>query len=102
VNDAASGATVIVRDMLVEWLTPSLSAVIVTFVVPRVAVTVEEKDTETKHPGVPCTSPRNGHGLRVKEAVTPLGRPDAVKVTNPDEGAFTSHAAIQEDGLVPP
>ena len=91
-----------VRDMLVEWLTPSLSAVIVTFVVPRVAVTVAEKDTETKQPGVPCTSPRNGHGLRVKEAVTPLGRPDAVKVMKPYEGAFTNHAAIQEDGLVPP
>ena len=69
-----------VRDMLVEWLTPSLSAVIVTVVVPTVAVVVAEKDTDTMQSGVPCTFPRNGHGLRVNAAVTPLVRLDVVKV----------------------
>jgi len=80
VYEAASGATVMVRDMLVEWLIPPLSAVIVTFLVPTREMMVAEKDTDTIQSGVPCTSPRNGHGLRVNEAVTPLGRPDAVKV----------------------
>ena len=66
-----NGATV--NEILVEWLAPPPLALMVIVKVPRVAVTVVANDTVTVHVGL--------HGLFVKVAVTPLGRPDALNVT---------------------
>jgi hypothetical protein len=52
---------------------PIPAAVIVTVVVPRVAVEVAENETVTVHVGL--------HGLFVKVALTPLGSVDVEKVT---------------------
>jgi hypothetical protein len=67
--------------------------VIVTVIVPVVAVAVAENETVTVHVGL--------HGLLVNVAVTPVGSADVEKVT---EAAvpLTSVAVIEEDGLVAP
>ena len=61
--------------------------------VPRAAVDVAENKTDTVHDGL--------HGLLVNVEVTPLGRPEAVKVT-PVAVPLTSVASIDEDELVLP
>jgi len=61
--------------------------------VPRAAVDVAENKTDTVHDGL--------HGLLVNVAVTPLGRPEAVKVTAVAV-PLTSVASIDEDELVLP
>jgi hypothetical protein len=58
-----------VNDRVVLWVTPPPIALIVTVVVPVVAVVVAENETAAVQVGL--------HGLLVKEAVTPLGRGDA-------------------------
>jgi len=58
----------------VEWLAPPPLALIVTMLVPSVAVAVAENETVTVQVGL--------HGLLVKVAVTPLGRAVAEKVTD--------------------
>jgi hypothetical protein len=63
-----------VNERDVVGLAPPPVAVIVTVIVPRVAVAVAENDTVTVHAGL--------QGLFVKEAVTPAGRPVAEKVTD--------------------
>jgi len=68
-------------------------ASILTLVVPRVAVADAEKDTVTVHVGL--------HGLLVKVAVTPVGNPEAVKVTGVLV-PLTSVASIEDDELVEP
>ncbi len=90
-SNAAGAATV--NDKLVEWLAPPPDAAILTVVVPKVAVAVAEKDTVTVQVGL--------QELLVNVAVTPLGRPDAEKVTGvvvPE----TSVAVIDEERLVLP
>ncbi len=57
-----------------EWLAPPPLALIVTMLVPSVAVAVAENETVTVQVGL--------HGLLVKVAVTPLGRAVAEKVTD--------------------
>ena len=57
-----------------EWLAPPPLALIVTMLVPSVAVAVAENETVTVQVGL--------HGLLVKVAVTPVGRPVAEKVTD--------------------
>ena len=57
-----------------EWLAPPPLALIVTMLVPSAAVAVAENETVTVQVGL--------HGLLVKEAVTPLGRPVVEKVTD--------------------
>ncbi len=66
---------------------------IVTVTVPRVALAVAENDTVTVQVGL--------HGLFVKLAVTPVGRPDALKVT-PVVVPLTRGASIDDDELVEP
>jgi hypothetical protein len=68
----AGAATV--NERVVEWLAPPPLALIVTMLVPSVAVAVEENETVTVHVGL--------HGLLVKVAVTPVGRAVAEKVTD--------------------
>ncbi len=65
----------------------------VTVVVAGAALTVAEKETVTVHVGL--------HGLFVKVAVTPVGRPEAEKVTGV-VAPLTRVAVIDEVGLVPP
>ena len=60
---------------------------------PTVAVEVAENDTVAVQMG--------SQGLFLKVAVTPLGSPDAEKVTGPVVPE-TSVALIDEDGLVEP
>ena len=66
---------------------------IVIVAVPRVAVAVAVNETVTVQVGL--------HGLLVKAAVTPVGRPDAVKVT-PVVVPLTSVAVIDDVELVVP
>ncbi len=65
---------------------------IVTVLVPTVAVAVAENETVTIHVGL--------HGLLVKVAVTPLGNPDAEKVI--ELLPLTRVAIIDDDGLEAP
>ncbi len=67
------GAGVTLKVRLVEWLAPPPEASIDTVTVPRVAVPVAENETVTLQVGL--------HPLLVNVAVTPVGRPDAEKVT---------------------
>ncbi len=82
-----------VKDRLVECDAPPPEAPIDTVTVPRVAVAVAEKDTVTVQVGL--------HGLLVKVAVTPLGRPDAEKVTGVVE-PLTKVAVVDDAELVAP
>ena len=66
---------------------------IVTVVVPVVAVLVTENVRVTEQVG--------SHGLVVKLAVTPLGRVDVENVTGADM-PWVNVAVIDEDGLVAP
>ena len=68
-------------------------ASILILVVPRVAVAVAENDTMTVQVGL--------HGLLVKVAVTPVGRPDALNVTLVVD-PLTKVASIDEEELVEP
>ena len=61
--------------------------------VPRVAVAVAENDTVTVQVGL--------HGLLVKVAVTPVGRPAALNVT-PVVVPLTKVAVIEDVELVEP
>jgi len=61
--------------------------------VPRAAVDMAENETVTVHDGL--------HGLLVNVAVTPLGRPEAVKVTAVVV-PLTNVASMEEDELVLP
>src|SRR2546422_129353 len=87
--DAAST----VKDRLVERAAPPPVASIDTVLVPTVAVEVAENDTVAVQMG--------SQGLFLKVAVTPLGSPDAEKVTGPVVPE-TSVALIDENGLVEP
>jgi hypothetical protein len=90
-SKAAGGATV--KDKNVIWVTPPPEALIVTEAGPVAAVAVAENDTVIGQVGL--------HGLLVKIAVTPVGKPDAEKVT----GAvvpLSRVAVIDEDELVEP
>ncbi len=60
--------------------------------VPRVALAVAENETVTVQVGL--------HGLLVKAAVTPLGKPDAEKVI--ELLPLTRVAIIDDDGLEAP
>src|SRR5437867_3950674 len=82
-----------VRESEVEWLAPPPEASIDTVVVPKVAVAVAEKETVTVQVG--------SHGLFVKTAVTPVGRPEAEKVTAVDV-PLTKVASMEDDELVEP
>ncbi len=64
-----------------------------TVAVPRVAVAVAENDTVTVHVGL--------HGLFVKVAVTPVGRPEAENMTGVVD-PLTSVASIDDDALDDP
>jgi hypothetical protein len=64
-----------------------------TVVVPRVAVGVAENNTVMVHVGL--------HGLFVKVAVTPVGNPEAEKVTG-EVVPLTSVAVIEDDELDKP
>src|SRR2546427_463075 len=64
-----------------------------TVVVPRAALAVAENETVTVHVGL--------HGLLVKVAVTPVGRPDALNVTLAVD-PLTKVASIDDDELVEP
>ncbi len=66
---------------------------IVTVLVPTVAVAVAENETVTIHVGL--------HGLLVKVAVTPLGKVDVEKVTAVGV-PLTRVAVIDDVGLVLP
>jgi hypothetical protein len=68
-SPSLSRVVLTVNDRVVLWVTPPPTALIVTIVVPVVAVVVAENETEAVHVGL--------HGLLRKEAVTPLGRGDA-------------------------
>jgi hypothetical protein len=61
------------NDREVVCVTPPPTALIVTLVVPRVAVAVAVNETVTVHVGL--------HGLLVNVAVTPVGKADVEKVT---------------------
>ncbi len=76
-----------------EWLAPPPLASILTLVVPRAAVPVAENETVTVHVGL--------HGLLVKIAVTPVGNPEAEKVTGV-VAPLTRVASIEADELVEP
>src|SRR2546425_2839634 len=82
-----------VNDRLVERVVPPPEASIETVLVPMVAVEVAENDTVAVQVGL--------QGLFVKVAVTPLGSPEAEKVTGP-VAPETSVAVIDEEGLVEP
>ena len=82
-----------VRDKEVEWLAPPPETLIVIVDVPVVAVAVAVKETVTVQVGV--------HGLFVKDAVTPLGRPDAENVSG-TLVPLTRVAVIDELELVVP
>lgn len=76
-----------------DLLVPPPEAVIVTVVVPGVALAVAENDTVSVQVGL--------QRLRLKTAVTPVGRPEVEKlrgVVDPE----TSVAVIVEVGLVFP
>jgi len=77
----------------VEWVAPPPVAPIVIVLVPNVAVDVAENETVTVHVGL--------HGLFVKVAATPLGRPVAENVMG-DVVPLTSVAVIDDDGLDAP
>ena len=64
-----------------------------TVVVPRVAAAVAENETVTVQVGL--------HGLLVKIAVTPVGNPEAEKVTS-EVVPLTSVASTEADELVEP
>jgi len=90
----AEGAAT-VSDRGTVWVAPPPVALIVTALVPRVAVAVAEKETVTVQVGL--------HGLLVKVAVTPLGRDDATAENV--MGAvvpLTKVAIIDDAGLVEP
>lgn len=72
---------------------PPPEALIEIVTVPDAAVPVAEKVTVTVHVGP--------HGLFVKLAVTPAGRPDAENMTGVDV-PLTSVAVIDAEGLAPP
>ena len=82
-----------VRESCVVGLSPPPVAVIVTVAAPRVAVEVAVNETVTVHVGL--------HGLFVNVAVTPVGRPEAEKVTGVVVPA-TSVAVIEDVALVDP
>ncbi len=82
-----------VSDSVVEWLAPPPLALIVTVLVPIVALAVAEKVTVTVQVGL--------HGLLVNVAVTPVGRPDTENVTGVVV-PLTKVAVIDEAGLVEP
>ncbi len=88
-----SKAAATVNEMLCEWDAPPPAAPIVTVEVPVVAVAVAENETVTVHVGL--------HGLLVKVAVTPLGRPVAENVTGVVV-PLTKVAVIEDDGLIEP
>ena len=66
---------------------------IVTVAVPSVALAIAENDTVTAHVGL--------HGLFVKVAVTPVGNPEAEKVTAVVV-PLTKVASIDDEGLEEP
>jgi hypothetical protein len=77
----------------VDLLVPPPEAVIETVVVPGVALVVAENDTVSVQVGL--------HGLLLKIAVTPVGRPDAEKLRDvvvPE----TNVAVVKAVGLVLP
>ncbi len=82
-----------VSDSVVEWLAPPPLALIVTVLVPSVALAVAEKVTVTVQVGL--------HGLLVNVAVTPVGSAEVEKVTGVVE-PLTSITRIEDDGLVLP
>ena len=90
-SNAAGAETV--RERLVEWLAPPPETLMVIVDVPSVAVDVAEKWTVTVQVGL--------HELFVKVAVTPVGRPDAEKVTCAVV-PLTNVASIEAEGLSPP
>ena len=65
----------------------------VTVTVPRATLLEAENERVTEQSGL--------HGLLLKTAVTPLGSPEAVKVTSV-EVPLTRATSIDEDGLVLP
>jgi hypothetical protein len=67
--------------------------VIVTVTVPRAALAVAENDTVTVQVGL--------HGLFVKIAVTPVGKPDPLNITGVVV-PLTRVASIDDDELVEP
>jgi len=89
----SNAAAVTVKDNEVEWLAPPPETSIDTVAVPKVAVAVAEKDTVTVQVGL--------HGLFVKSAVTPVGRPEAENVTAVDV-PLTKVASMEDDELVEP
>ena len=74
-------------------MAPPPFASIETVTVPRAAVAVAENDTVTVQVGL--------HGLLVKVAVTPVGRPVALNVT-PAVVPLTRVAVIEDVELVEP
>ncbi len=89
---SGTSAALTVSEIVALWLAPFPVAVIVTVVVPVVAVLLARKMTVTVQVGL--------HGLLVNWAVTPEGRPFVV---NPTKALpLTIVAVIDEDGLVEP
>jgi len=82
-----------VSDNVVEWDAPPPAALIAMVAGPRVAVDVAENETVTVHVGL--------HGLLMKIAVTPVGRPDAENVTAAVD-PLTRVASIDDEELVEP
>jgi hypothetical protein len=83
----------IVNDRVAEWLAPPPEAMMITWIVPVVAVDVAAKETVTVHVGL--------HGLSVKIAVTPAGSVEVENVTAVVV-PLTGVASIDDDGLVEP
>ncbi len=93
VDKLKSKGAATVNDTLVEWVAPPPEAPIVTVLVPRVAEPVAENETVTVHVGL--------QGLLVNVAVTPLGRPEAEKVTEAVV-PLTRVASMEDEELVLP
>ena len=74
-------------------MTPPPVALIVSVLVPKEAEAVAENETVTVQVGL--------HGLLVKVAVTPLGKPEAEKVRDVVV-PLTRVAVIDDEGLVLP
>src|SRR2546425_2211532 len=82
-----------VKDRLVEGVAPPPVASIDTVLVPSVAVGVAENETVAMHVG--------SQGLFLKVAVTPLGSPEAERLTGPVVPE-TKVAVTDEDALAEP
>ena len=89
----SNGAGAMVKDNEAEWLAPPPVASIDTVTVPKVAVAVAENEMVTVHVGL--------QGLFVKIAVTPVGRPEAEKVTAVVV-PLTNVASTEDEGLEDP